>query len=620
MKEFPLPMTMEEAHALGWDRLDVILMTGDCYVDHPSFGAALVGRYLQSLGLRVGIIASPDPENEEDFTRLGEPAMFFGVTAGALDSMIMLKTAQKKHRSDDAYVEGGMAGRRPPRAVMVYCNRIRRAFKGAKIIIGGVEASLRRFAHYDFWEDKVRGSILPDSKADMLVYGMAERPLEQIVAALREGKTLRDIRDVWGTAVMINLEERKSLGAGARTIPDLEEVSSDKRKYARASRMIHMNQNPYCAEALVQKHGGRYVLVNPPALPLATPELDAIYALPFTRAPHPSYQGKIPAYEMIRHSITAMRGCFGGCAFCSLTAHQGRAVSSRSAESIVAEVEKVAAMPDFTGHVSDIGGPTANMYMMVCGEPEVEKICRKVSCVHPKICHRLITGHGPQIDMLKKARQVKGVKKVFVTSGLRYDLAILSPEYIRELAAHHVSGQLKVAPEHSDPEVLRLMRKPPAESYDRFVQMFMKESAAAGLDQYIVPYFISAHPGCGLKEEVELALYLKSKNIRPRQMQDFIPIPMTLAGDMYYCGFEPLSGAPVKTDKGGRERRLHRALIQYFMPENAADVAEALRAIGREDLIGPGPGKLSPGGKQGARPAPSSGKAWGGKKTLRRKG
>jgi uncharacterized radical SAM protein YgiQ len=608
MKQAPLPMTLEEAHALGWDALDVILVTGDCYVDHPSFGAALVGRYLQSLGLRVGVIASPDPENEEDFTRLGEPTMFFGVTAGALDSMIMLKTAQKKHRSDDAYAQGGMAGRRPPRAVMVYCNRIRRYFKGAKIIIGGVEASLRRFAHYDFWEEKVRGSVLPDSKADMLVYGMGERPLAQIVAALRDGKSLREIKDVRGTAVMIDMEGRKAIGAAAKTIPALDEVAGDKAKYARASRMIHMNQNPHCATALVQKHGGRYVLVNPPAFPMSTPELDAIYALPFTRAPHPSYTGKIPAYEMIRHSITAMRGCFGGCAFCSLTAHQGRAVQSRSAESILAEVEKVTAMPDFTGHVSDIGGPTANMYMMYCGQPEVEKICRKVSCVHPKVCHRLVTDHEPQIELLRKARVVKGVKKVFIASGVRYDLAILSPEYIKELARHHVSGQLKVAPEHSDPAVLRLMRKPPAETYDQFVRKFMEESAAAGLPQFVAPYFISAHPGCGLEREVELALYLKSRNIRPRQMQDFIPIPMTLAGDMYYCGFDPISGWEVKTDTGGRARRLHRALIQYFEPENADDVREALHLIGREDLIGSGPGKLvrsRPGGGGYSRGGPA---------------
>ena len=608
MKATALPMTMEQVHAFGWEKLDVILVTGDCYVDHPSFGAALVGRYLQSLGLRVGLIAAPDPENMEDFTRLGEPSLFFGVTAGALDSMIMLRTAQNKPRSDDDYAEGGMAGRRPARAVLVYCNRIRRAFKGAKIIIGGMEASLRRFAHYDYWEDKVRGSVLPDSKADMLVYGMGERPLARIVEQLQSGKNLRDIRDVRGTAVMISLEERKALGDGAMTIPSHEEVASNKLKYARASKMIHMNQNPHCARALAQKHGSRYVLVNPPSLPMSTAELDAVYALGFTRAPHPSYTGRIPAYEMIRHSITAMRGCFGGCSFCALTTHQGRRVQSRSEESILREVEQVAAMPDFTGYISDIGGPTANMYRMDCGQPEVEAVCRRVSCVHPRICSRLITDHSPQIELLKKARTKKGIKKVFVSSGVRYDLAILWPEYIRELARHHVSGQLKIAPEHSEPQALALMRKPSVEVFDQFVQRFMEESSAAGLEQYVVSYFISAHPGCGLDEEINLALYLKSRNIRPRQIQDFIPIPMTLSCDMYYSGVDPISGRQVFSEKGGRARRLHRALIQYFKPENAKDILEALLKAGREDLIGPGPGKLVTRSAAGGNRPPPSGR------------
>ena len=587
-----LPMSLEEVRALGWDKLDVILVTGDCYVDHPSFGAAMVGRHLQSLGLKVGVIAAPDPDRIEDFKKLGEPSMFFGVTAGAMDSMVMLRTAQKKHRSDDAYAEGGEAGHRPARAVMVYSNRIRAAFKGASIIIGGMESSLRRFSHYDFWDDKVRRSILPDSKADILVYGMGERPLTRIVERMRAGESLKQMKDIPGTAVMISMEERKEVGDRAQTIPSFEEVSSDKTKYARASRMIHMNQNPGCARTLVQKHGARYVLVNPPSGALSTEELDAIYALPFTRVPHPSYKGKIPAYEMIRHSITAMRGCFGGCSFCALTAHQGRAVQSRSEESVLEEVAKVAAMGDFTGHVSDIGGPTANMYRMECQEPQVEAICRRVSCVYPKICHRLGTSHGPLLKLLKKARQAPGVKKVFVASGVRYDLANLSPEYIRELARNHVSGQLKVAPEHSDPAVLAVMRKPPMESYDLFVQRFLKESSESGLEQYVVPYFISAHPGCGLEEEVEMAMFLKKRNIRPRQIQDFIPIPMTLAGDAYYCGVDPISNREVKVDRGGRERRLHRALIQYYKPENEKDLREALRNTGREDLIGRGPGTL----------------------------
>ena len=587
-----LPTTREEMDALGIDRLDVVLVTGDCYVDHPSFGVAVVGRHLQSLGLNVGVIPAPDPDNLQDFMQLGEPRLFFGVTAGALDSMVMLRTALNKPRSDDAYAEGGMAGKRPARAVITYCNRIRQAFKGARIIIGGLEASLRRFAHYDYWEDKVRGSILPDSKADILVYGMGERPLEEIVQRLKEGMEFKDIRNVPGAAVMISQEERKAMAAGCRTIPSLDEVRGSKVKYARASKMIHMNQNPGCAQSLVQKHGARYLLVNPPAKPLSAGELDSVYALPFTRKPHPVHQGRIPAYEMIKDSVTAMRGCFGGCGFCALTVHQGRAVVSRSEKSILDEVRSVASMKGFSGYISDIGGPTANMYRMVCAEPEVEAVCRRVSCVYPKICKRLVTDHEPQIRLLRKARKVGGVKKVFVASGVRYDLANLSEEYIRELAGHHVSGQLKVAPEHVSPGTLALMRKPQAEVFDEFAGRFLKESSKAGLEQYVVSYFISAHPGSRLEEEVELAQYLKKRNMRPRQIQDFIPLPMTLSGDMYYSGMDPLSGREVFSEKGGKGRRLHRALIQYFKPENQDDVRTALKMAGREDLIGHGPGKL----------------------------
>ncbi len=572
--------------------MDVILVTGDCYVDHPSFGVAIVGRYLESLGLRVGVIAAPDPGRPDDFLKLGAPTLFFGVTAGNLDSMIMRHTALKKPRSDDAYADGGMAGRRPARATIIYCNRIRENFKGANIIIGGLEASLRRFAHYDYWSDKVRRSILPDSKADMLVYGMAEAPLGQIVEALRAGKRLKDIKNLRGTAVMISADDRKSLDRETQTIPSFDEVTSSKKKFAKASRIIHLNQHPHSARSLAQKHGGRYLLVNRPALPLTGKEIDAIYALPFTRMPHPSHKGPIPAYEMIKFSVTAMRGCFGGCSFCALTVHQGRAIQSRSEESVLQEVKKVTRMKGFKGYISDIGGPTANMYRLVCGEPEVEAVCRRISCVHPAICKRLVTDHNPQIDLLKKARSVEGVKKIFISSGIRYDLANRSPRYIKELARHHVSGQLKVAPEHCNPKTLKLMRKPSIESFDKFVESFMAESGKAGLKQYVIPYFISAHPGCGLSEEVEMAEYLKKRNLRPRQIQDFIPAPMTLAGDMYYAGIDPMSGKEVKTDKGGRDRRLHRALMQYYKPENFDDVREALRRVGRKDLTGYGPGKL----------------------------
>jgi len=575
---------MDEALDRGWDSLDVILVTGDSYVDHPSFGVAVVGRYLQSLGLSVGLLASPDKDNIDDFKKLGRPNLFFGVTAGNLDSMIMLRTALNKHRSDDAYVAGGKAGRRPPRATMVYCNKLRQAYKGVGIVIGGLEASLRRFTHYDYWSDKVRRSILQDSKADLLVYGMAERPLDAIVTAMREGKSLKELKNIPGTAVMISNGELDAVDSRALEIPSYEAVISDKKEYAAASKQIHLNQNPYSARPLAQDHGDRYLLVNPPALPLSTEEIDGVYALPFTRRPHHAYSDSIPAWEMIRDSVIAMRGCFGGCSFCSLTVHQGRAIQSRSKDSILKEVRRIAKMEDFKGYVSDIGGPTANMYEMVCGQPEVEAVCRRLSCVHPKVCSRLVTGHEPQIEMLEEARSIEGVKKVFISSGVRYDLANQSPEYIRQLACHHVSGQLKVAPEHCNSKVLGLMRKPSIESYEKFVKNFLAESKKAGLEQYVIPYFISAHPGCGIAEEVEMAEYLKERNIKPRQVQDFIPVPMTLSADIYYCGFDPISRREVKTDKGGKERRLHRALMQYFKPENEDDVSEALNRVGKTKL------------------------------------
>ncbi|VAX25091.1 UPF0313 [4Fe-4S] protein YgiQ [hydrothermal vent metagenome] len=584
MNEKALPMTMDEALDRGWDSLDVILVTGDSYVDHPSFGVAVVGRYLQSLGLSVGLLASPDKDNIDDFKKLGCPNLFFGVTAGNLDSMIMLRTALNKHRSDDAYVAGGKAGRRPPRATLVYCNKLRQAYKGVGIVIGGLEASLRRFTHYDYWSDKVRRSILQDSKADLLVYGMAERPLDAIVTAMREGKSLKELKNIPGTAVMISNGELDAVDSRALEIPSYEAVISDKKEYAAASKQIHLNQNPYSARPLAQDHGDRYLLVNPPALPLSTEEIDGVYALPFTRRPHHAYSESIPAWEMIRDSIIAMRGCFGGCSFCSLTVHQGRAIQSRSKDSILKEVRRIAKMEDFKGYVSDIGGPTANMYEMVCGQPEVEAVCRRLSCVHPKVCSRLVTGHEPQIEMLEEARSIEGVKKVFISSGVRYDLANQSPEYIRQLACHHVSGQLKVAPEHCNSKVLGLMRKPSIESYEKFVKNFLAESKKAGLEQYVIPYFISAHPGCGIAEEVEMAEYLKERNIKPRQVQDFIPVPMTLSADIYYCGFDPISRREVKTDTGGKERRLHRALMQYFKPENEGDVSEALKRVGKKSL------------------------------------
>lgn len=572
-----LPTTKKEMEALGWDRLHVVLVTGDAYVDHPSFGAAVVGRYLESLGVRVGIIAMPDMNRPEDFQRLGEPAWFFGVTAGNLDSMIMGFTAAKKHRSDDDYVPGGRAGLRPKRATIAYCNKLRELFPGCQILIGGLEASLRRHAHYDYWDNKVRRSILPDTRADLLVFGMAERPLKEIVEAMREGNRLKELKTIRGTAAWINLQERKERGEEAITLPSYEEVAENKTKYARASKIIHENQNPHSAKILVQKHGNRYVQVNPPVLPLSEEELDAVYALPFTREPHPSYKENIPAFEMIRFSVTAMRGCYGGCSFCALTVHQGRAIQSRSEKSIEEEVRKITRMKGFTGYISDIGGPTANMYKTGCQDPRAESACRKLSCVHPKICSRLGVNHGPQIKMLRRARSVEGVKKVFVASGVRYDLANLSPEYIRELAAHHVSGQLKVAPEHCHPAVLAAMRKPSIVEFEKFKEHFLRESKKAGLEQYLVPYFISSHPGCGLKEQVAMAEYLKRNNLRPRQVQEFIPAPLTLAGDMYHAEVDPMTGEKVEVAREPRDRELQRTLMQYYKPENREIVRRAYR-------------------------------------------
>lgn len=584
-------MTLDEAKARGWDSLDVVIVTGDAYVDHPSFGAAMVGRYLESLGVRVGIIAAPDLNNPDDFSRLGRPNWFFGVTAGALDSMIMRFTAAKKPRSDDAYVPGGMAGLRPKRAVIAYCNRLRELFDNPPLVVGGVEASLRRFAHYDWWDNKVRRSILLDSRADLLVYGMAERPMGDIVERMMMGEPLSSLTDVRGTAVMT--KEAAPVDA-ASLLPSAEEVMADKSAYVRAARTIHRNQNPGCAATLYQPHGNRYLRVNPPATPLTTDEMDALHALPFARTPHPSYVEPIPAYEMIRFSVTAMRGCFGGCSFCALTVHQGRHVTSRSKASVVDEVAAVTRMPGFTGHVSDIGGPTANMYMMRCDDPSVEAVCRKESCVHPAVCSRLVTDHGPLIDLLRAARKVDRVKKIFIGSGVRYDLATLSPDYVSELAAHHVSGQLKVAPEHVDPEVLKVMRKPAIWTYDAFVRMFMAATKRAGLEQYLVPYFIASHPGCGMAEQVRLAEYLKEHNLRPRQAQDFIPAPMTLAADMYWTGVDPMTGAPVTVGAEERDRAKQRALMQYYKAENRPLVAQALAEAGRTDLIGYGKKCLTP--------------------------
>lgn len=560
-----LPTNLAEAEERGWKQLDVILITGDAYVDHPSFGAPLMGRYLESLGVKVGIIAAPDINNSDDFTRLGNPKWFFGVTSGNLDSMLMAMTAAKKRRKDDDYVPEKMASLRPKRAVIAYCNKLRELFTKPQILIGGIEASMRRFAHYDYWDNKVRRSILFDARADMLVYGMAESPMKKIVKSVQAGKKLNEIRGIPGTALILN---ENDVGPSTE-IRSFEEVQSSKKSYTDAAKVIHQDQNPFNGKTLLQKHGNRYLCVYPPAPPLKEKDLDNIYGLPFSRLPHPKYKEKIPAYEMIKFSITAMRGCFGGCTFCSLSAHQGKEIQSRSEGSIINEVRAISRMKDFKGYISDIGGPTANMYKLVCSDEKRMKACRRLSCIYPGICKTLKTDHAPLIQLMKKARKEKNIKKVFVASGVRFDLANLSPEYIRELVRYHVSGQLKVAPEHCHPDVLAVIKKSSFKDFEEFKQRFLSESKKAGLNQFLVPYFIASHPGCTLKEQFSLYEYLKKNNIRPRQVQEFIPLPMTIAADMYYTGCDPITGKEVKVERTEKERKVQRALLLYYKPENS---------------------------------------------------
>lgn len=576
-----LPTTIKEVKDRGWDKLEVILISGDAYVDHPSFGVAMVGRYLESLGVKVGIIASPDIHTKKDFTKLGEPTWFFGVTAGNLDSMLIHKTASLKRRSDDHYVEGGLNTIRPKRATIVYCNKLREIFNKPQILIGGLESSLRRYAHYDYWDNTVRRSILLDARADLLVYGMAEPPLKEIIKNMRKGQKLKNLRNIRGTVSNIDEKEKLELGEKMIDLPSYEKTKNNKNQYAQASKIIHLNQNPHSAKCLVQKHGNRYICVYPPAHSLSESEMDLLYSLPFTRLPHPVYKEIIPAYEIIRFSITAMRGCFGGCSFCALTVHQGKSIQNRPISSIVQEVKKIEKMKGFKGYISDIGGPTANMYQLGCSSSKLEANCKKLSCVHPGICKYLRSDHSEQIKMLRKARSVKGIKKVFIASGIRFDLANRSVQYIKELAAYHVSGQLRVAPEHNHPSVLNLMRKPPISEFEKFKKIFMKESERVGLEQYIILYLIAAHPGCELKHQIDLAEYLKKNNIRPRQVQEFIPLPLTLAADIYYSGIDPMTGKKVRVVKNEKERNLQKDLMLYYKYENRTIIQQAKRKLGK---------------------------------------
>jgi uncharacterized radical SAM protein YgiQ len=602
-----LPMTRAEIDALGWDAVDVVFVSGDAYVDHPSFAMALLGRVLEAAGFRVAILAQPDWHSVDAFRTFGRPRVCFAVSAGNMDSMLNHYTAQKKPRSDDAYSPGGKAGKRPDRATNVYVQRCREAYRGVPVIAGGVEASLRRFAHYDYWSDIVKPSILATSKADVVGFGMGEKGIVEICRRLQAGEPLAALRDLRGVAYLLGKSETvppfpdsmRGPGtpdgdAATLEIPSCEDVTADKVKFSLATRAIHLESNPLNARRLVQRHGDRIVVQNPPQLPLAEAEMDAIYDLPYARTAHPSYSEPIPALEMMKTSVTIMRGCFGGCSFCSITTHQGRIIQSRSKASIVREVEKLAEADDWKGIVSDVGGPTANMYKMRCTKPEVEKTCHRLSCVFPSVCPLLGTDHGPVIDVMKAVREVDGVRKVHIASGVRMDLAKRSPEYLRDLAAHHVGGHLKVAPEHASDRVLDVMKKPGVDDFVEFRRAFDRASKAAGKEQYLVPYFIASHPGSDLPAMIELALFLKRNGYKPRQVQDFIPSPLDLATSIYYTGLDPMTLRPLPVAKKLKDRMMQRALLQFFKPENWFTVRDALLEAGRADLIGDGCDALIP--------------------------
>ena len=699
-----LPMSKAEMDALGWDSCDVILVTGDAYVDHPSFGMAIVGRLLEAQGFRVGIIAQPDWHSTRDFMKLGKPNLFFGITGGNMDSMVNRYTSDRRIRTDDAYTPHGAGGARPDRCVIVYSQRCREAAKDVPIVIGGIEASLRRIAHFDYWSEKVRRSVLLDAKADLLVFGNAERQICEIAHRLAAGKKIEEIDDLRGTAFVrkalpegwteidsttidtpgplappvdpyamepvpasgkqpraLEPHDRRAATAfrvcpggrprhgrrgrsphgwvygvlpgrpgrprtasqSARTesvlkfhrrppksadrdhsvirMPSYEAVADDPILYAHASRILHLEANPGNARALVQRHGDTDVWLNPPPIPLTTKEMDAVYELPYQRVPHPFYgDAKIPAYEMIRFSISIQRGCFGGCTFCSITEHEGRIIQNRSEDSVIREIETIRdTVPGFTGVISDLGGPTANMYRVACKSREIEAACRKPSCVYPGICPNLNTDHSPLIKLYRRARELKGVKKVLIASGVRYDLAIESPEYVKELAQHHVGGYLKIAPEALAEGPLSKMMKPGVGTYDRFKELFDKFSKEAGKEQYLIPYFIAAHPGTRDEDMLELALWLKRNGFRADQVQAFLPSPMATATAMYHSGKNPLhkvtrTSEDVVIPKGTRQRRLHKAFLRYHDPNNWPLLREALRQMGRSDLIGNGRNQLVP--------------------------
>jgi uncharacterized radical SAM protein YgiQ len=640
-------MSGEEMEALGWDSCDIIIVTGDAYVDHPSFGMAIVGRVLEAQGFRVGILSQPDWTSAEPFRALGRPNLFFGITAGNMDSMVNRYTSDRRMRSDDAYTPGGLAGKRPDRSVIVYAQRAREAYRDVPVVIGGIEASLRRIAHYDHWSEKVRRSVLVDSQADLLLYGNAERALVEVAQRLAARKPISSITDVRGTAYycdgvpdgwreidsttldtpgravglpnpylkMAGVESDGSAPVAvpgprpqpvdrSKTVvrlPSFETVAADRVMYAHASRVMHLETNPGNARALIQRHGERDIWVTPPPIPLTSKEMDGVYELPYQRLPHPFYAGqKIPAYEMIRYSVTIQRGCFGGCTFCSITEHEGRIIQNRSEDSVVREIERMRdTVPGFTGQISDLGGPTANMYRIACKDKKIEAACRRPSCVFPGICENLNTNHKPLIELYRRARAVPGVKKVSIASGVRYDLASKSPEYIKELATHHVGGYLKIAPEHTEDGPLNAMMKPGIETYDRFKEIFDKASREAGKEQYVIPYFIAAHPGTTDKDMLELALWLKRHDFRADQVQAFLPTPMTFAAAMYHTGMNPMKRDGRKFEnvyipRSIEQRRLHKAFLRWHDANNWPLLRSTLKRMGRMDLIGNGKNHLVP--------------------------
>ena len=588
-----LPTTLDEMKALGWEQPDVILFSGDAYVDHPSFGAAVIGRVLQSEGYKVVIVPQPNWQDDlRDFKKFGRPRLFFGVSAGAMDSMVNHYTAARRKRHDDAYTAGGKHGRRPDYPTIVYSNILKELYPDIPVIAGSIEASMRRLAHYDYWQDRLRPSILVDSKADMLIYGMGERPITEIARQLAEGRKIDEIRDVPQT-VMFTSETPKE---GDLILHSFEESLKSKRKHAENFRIIETESNKWNGKTVWQDTGGRMIRMNPMYPPMTTEELDKVYALPFTRLPHLRYKGKtIPAYEMIRHSITLHRGCYGGCSFCTISAHQGKFVSSRSKDSIMKEAVKVTEMPDFKGYISDLGGPSANMYMTGGKNLDICKKCSRPSCLFPNVCSNLNTDHKKLTDIYKSVDRLEGIKKSFVGSGVRYDLAMArsgnekndssNREYIRELIKNHVSGRLKVAPEHTSDSVLNMMRKPSFQLFERFQKDFDRINKEAGLNQQLIPYFISSHPGCRETDMAELASKTKKLNFRLEQVQDFTPTPMTLATEIYYTGINPYTGEKVYTARSDKEKKMQREYFFWYRPEAKKELINRLRNLHRPDLI-----------------------------------